>query len=135
IVNQTGGQTLQTQQSGQQAAKGSQSQQPAEPQPSLKESGKKGKIPTVYVAFGPAELIETRGAPVYKPIPGTGLEYVENTNGDIFRLSGEYYVLISGRWFKAPSLDGPWMFVGKSDTPSDFAKIPVTSPKATVLAS
>ncbi len=136
IVNQTGAQTLQTQQaSQQQSGKSSESQQPPAPQPSLKEEGKNAKIPNVYVSFGPAELIETRGEPVYKPIPGTGLEYVENTNGDIFRLSSEYYVLISGRWFKGPSLDGPWTFVGKSDMPPDFAKIPVDSPKATILAS
>ena len=36
--------------------------------------------------FGPAELIETKGEPDYKAIPGTGLEYVQNTNGNIFRL-------------------------------------------------
>ncbi len=136
IVNQTGAQTLQTQPSAQQqSAKSSQTQQPAAAQPSLKEEGKNAKIPNVYISFGPAELIETRGEPVYKPIPGTGLEYVENTNGDIFRLSSEYYVLISGRWFRGASLDGPWAFVGKSDMPSDFAKIPVDSPKATILAS
>ena len=135
IVN-TGAQSLQTQQAGQQKpGSSSQTQQSAQTQPSLKEAGKKSKIPTVYVVFGPAELIETRGEPVYKAIPGTGLEYVENTNGDIFRLSGQYYVLISGRWFKGASLEGPWTFVSKSDMPADFAKIPVDSPKATVLAS
>jgi hypothetical protein len=102
---------------------------------SLKDSGKKAEIPVVYVEFGPAELIETKGEPQYKPIPGTQLEYAENTNGNVFRLSGRYYILISGRWFGAASLQGPWTFVSGSDLPTDFAKIPLADPKSTVLAS
>ena len=103
--------------------------------PSLKEAGKKAEIPMVYVAFGPTELIETKGDPQYKPIPDTSLQYAENTNGNLFRLGSEYYILISGRWFKAASNDGPWSFVNATELPPDFAKIPETSPKATVLAS
>lgn len=121
IVTQTQDQTLESGQSSQ--------------QPSLKEQGKKAQIPVVYVQFGPAELIETKGEPQYLPIPGTGLEYVTNTNGNVFRLGAEYYVLISGRWFKAASLRGPWTFVSAAGLPGDFAKIPQDSPKATVLAS
>lgn len=104
-------------------------------QPSLKEAGKKAEIPVVYVVFGPAELIETKGEAKYTPIPGTGLEYAINTNGNIFRLNGQYYILISGRWFKGASLDGPWIFVDGKEMPPDFAKIPTDNLKATVLAS
>jgi hypothetical protein len=104
-------------------------------QPSLKESGKKAAIPAVYVVYGPAELIETKGDPEFKLIPGTGLEYVANTTGNIFRLGGEYYILISGRWFKGATLDGPWTFLSAAEMPSDFLKIPPDDPKATVLAS
>ena len=104
-------------------------------QPSLKEAGKKAEIPVVYVVFAPTEMIETKGEPQYKPIPGTGLEYADNTNGNLFRLGGEYYILISGRWFKATSLGGPWTFVGGMELPADFTRIPQDSPKATVLAS
>ena len=104
-------------------------------QPSLKEAGKKAQIPVVYVVFGPAELIEVNGDPKYNPISGTELQYVINTNGNIFQLDGQYYILISGRWFKGSSLDGPWTFVDAKDMPADFAKIPKDNPKATVLAS
>lgn len=117
-----------------QAVQGESQQQ----QPSLKRPGKKGEgteIPLVYVVFGPTEMIETKGEPNYKRIPGTGLEYVVNTNGNIFRLGAEYYILLSGRWFKGGALDGPWTFVTAADMPPDFAKIPAGSPKATVLAS
>jgi hypothetical protein len=121
VVSQTQAQTLEAGQEKQ--------------QPSLKEAGKEAEIPLVYVVFGPTELIETKGEPQYKSIPGTGLEYAENTNGNLFRLSGEYYILVSGRWFRAASLDGPWTFVGGTELPPDFAKIPQDNPKATVLAS
>jgi len=121
VVTQAQGQTLEG--------------EPGTKQPSLKEAGKNAEIPLVYVAFGPTELIETKGEPLYKPIPGTRLEYAENTNGNLFRLGTEYYILISGRWFKGTSLEGPWMFVGGTELPPDFAGIPQDSPKATVLAS
>ena len=34
------------------------------------------------------------------------------------------YVLISGRWFRARSTDGPWEYVPDGPAPADFAKIP-----------
>ena len=115
VVTNTPAQTLQTEQNPKQA--------------SLKEGGKNAEIPVVYVAFGPAELIETKGAPQYNPIPGTGLEYVVNTNGNIFRLDGQYYILISGRWFKGASLDGSWTYVDGKDMPPDFAQDPHRQPE------
>jgi hypothetical protein len=100
----------------------------------LKEAGKKAEIPVVHVIFGPAELIETKGEPTYSPIPGTALEYLDNTTGNILKLNEEYYILISGRWFKSASLKGPWTFVAGNKLPPDFARIPIDNPKATVLA-
>ena len=82
------------------AQSASRSQQ-SEAQPSLKEAGKNAEDPRSLcgVRAGGTDR-DARASPSTMPIPGTGLEYVENTNGNIFRLSGEYYVLISGRWFK-----------------------------------
>ncbi len=108
---------------------------PPQQQPSLKEAGKKAEIPDVYVLFGPAEMIEAQGSPQFELIPGLSLEYVKNTGGNIFRLNGRYYILISGRWFNSTSLDGPWTFVPGRELPEDFAKIPPDNPKSTVLAS
>ena len=72
---------------------------------------------------------------MYKPIPGTGLEYVENTNGDIFRL--ERRVLRPGlRPLVQGSVAGWALGVREQgEMPPDFAKIPLDSPKSTVLAS
>src|SRR5436309_12264361 len=100
-----------------------------------KQPGQVAETPVVYVVSEPTELIETKGDPLYKPIPQTALEYAENTNANLFRVGGQSYILISGRWFKGASLDGPWTFVNGKDLPADFAKIPTDSPKGTVLAS
>ncbi len=94
-------------------------------------------IPNVYVSTTPAELITFTGAPEYAPIPGTGLLYADNTSGNVFKLLADQqnYVLLSGRWYRAPSLNGPWEFVPGSDLPHDFANIPDNSPKENVKAS
>jgi hypothetical protein len=95
-----------------------------------------GTVPQVFYNNGPAELISLRGAPVYTPIPKTQLLYVTNTNNDVFLHNAErqFYILLSGRWFRSAALEGPWTFAGAS-LPPDFARIPSTSPKAQVLAS
>lgn len=97
--------------------------------------GGDAELPRVIVCPGPAELIVTQGPPSFALIPGTGLLAARNTTGDLFRLGpdGRYFVLISGRWFSAAALDGPWAFVPHASLPADFAKIPLDHPKADVL--
>ena len=106
--------------------------------PSLKDANKEGKLPVIYVNFGPAELLVTEGAPQYEPIPEAGLEYVKNTTASIFRDpdTSDFYILLAGRWFSSNSLEsGPWKFVDGKSLPEKFARIPETSPKAGALAS
>lgn len=95
-----------------------------------------GAVPHVFFSDKPAELILFKGPPVYTKIPGTQLLYAANTESDVFvdNAQKQYYVLLSGRWFRSASLDGPWNYAG-NDLPKDFAKIPGDSPKAEVLAS
>ena len=95
-----------------------------------------GAAPQVFFSGVPAELLLFKGAPVYSPIAGTRLVYASNTDADVFvdDADKQYYVLLSGRWFRSKALEGPWGYAG-NDLPSDFAKIPSTSPKARVLAS
>ncbi|MCX6348556.1 MAG: autotransporter, partial [Candidatus Aureabacteria bacterium] len=87
-------------------------------------------VPTVYVSTVPAELLQTEGRPGFAPIDGTRLLTIKNTSSRIFLdlSSQRYYVLISGRWFRAPSLPGPWEYVPSGDLPPDFAKIPENHP-------
>ncbi len=91
--------------------------------------------PTVFVATTPAAIIVTNGPPQYVAVTGTSLQYVANTDAALFRdAGGKYYYLVSGRWFAAPSLDGPWTFATAS-LPPDFARIPATGPRGFVLVS
>jgi hypothetical protein len=106
--------------------------------PSLEQSKKERRIPDIYVSGKPAELLVTEGAPQFEPIVGTELEYVKNTTANIFRDTEglDYYILVSGRWFRSKSLDGgAWEFVGGKSLPEKFAHIPESDPKAGVLVS
>jgi hypothetical protein len=93
--------------------------------------------PRIYISTTPAELILFDGEPDYVRLAGTHLLYAANTTGNVFRLLSDYrnYVLISGRWFRAASLAGPWQFVPADHLPPDFAAIPDDSPKENVKAS
>lgn len=91
----------------------------------------------VLVSTEPAELIQTKGEAQYANIPGTSLLYVTNTDNDIFKFveDNQYYVLLSGRWYAAPKLDGPWTYIASDKLPADFSKIPSGSEKDNVLSS
>jgi len=92
--------------------------------------------PTVFVSMQPAEIIVTGGPPQYKPLPGTRLQYLANSDVAVFRdpADGRIYFLVSGRWFAATSLDGPWQFA-TANLPADFARIPADGVRGFVLAS
>jgi hypothetical protein len=92
----------------------------------------------LYTSTEAAELVQTTGMAQVVPVEGTNnLLYVTNTDNALFMddQDGLYYALISGRWFSATSLYGPWTFVSSSDLPSDFQRIPSDHPKSNVLAS
>ncbi|MCI0745501.1 MAG: hypothetical protein L0Y58_08860 [Verrucomicrobia subdivision 3 bacterium] len=93
--------------------------------------------PRIIVSTTPAELLMTSGLPDYRPISGTGLQYVADSDNLLFldRKNSEIYLLMSGRWFKTKSLYGPWTYVAPRDLPPDFARIPPGSPQAIALAS
>ena len=104
---------------------------PDHPAPSLKEI-----VPGLVVAVAPTELIVTDGPLRYVGIPGTGLQYANNTTGNVFRDGdNQIYVLTTGRWFRAPGEQGPWQFVPANKLPADFWHIPDDSPKENVKAS
>jgi hypothetical protein len=105
--------------------------------PSIKAQFKNGAPPSITVCTEPTELLVTQGDPQFAPIAATGLLYVTNTSNDIFMVtsSQDYYIRLSGRWFKSKTLDGSWAYVAASALPADFARIPESSPKAGVLVS
>ena len=95
------------------------------------------KPPKIVVATTPTELVVIYGQASWSPIKDTDLLYVSNSLGNVFKdiTTQKTYVLLSGRWYEAPSLDGPWAYVPPEKLPAGFAKIPEDSPAATVLAS
>lgn len=94
-------------------------------------------ISSIIVTTKPAELIQTDGEAKFGAVEGTSLLYVRNSDDDIFMdvSSQNYYVLLSGRWYKSKTLSGNWQFVDADKLPSDFARIPENSEKGDVLAS
>lgn len=96
-------------------------------------------LPALYVSQSPAELVVFQGPFNFAAIPGTGLQWATNTTGDVIldSASNNYYVLISGRWYRSPTLTeaGPWTYTANNSLPGDFSRIPVDSPAGVVLAS
>ena len=94
------------------------------------------QVPTVFVSAEPAEMILMSGEPAYTPVSGTRLLWVNNTESDVFRMgqTGLFYFLVSGRWFSAPALSGPWTFATLA-LPEDFKRIPLEHPRSRALAS
>jgi hypothetical protein len=92
--------------------------------------------PRILVSTTPAAIIVTDGRPQWTSISGTSLQYAANTDAVLFRdaKDGRNYYLVSGRWFAAPTLDGPWTFA-TGTLPSDFARIPSDGPRGFVLVS
>jgi hypothetical protein len=92
--------------------------------------------PTVFFSMVPGEVVLFDGPPQYSPIPGTELNYAVNTTSDVFfyNPAQQFYYLCAGRWFSAPSLQGPWTYATPS-LPTDFMHIPPANPAGRVLAS
>jgi hypothetical protein len=99
-------------------------------------SAASAKLPKVFFTKEPAELIVFAGQPTYQKIEGTQLLYATNTDDWVFQDSGDgqIYYLVTGRWFRAPKLEGPWTYAN-DDLPPDFQQIPVHSNAGEVLAS
>ncbi|HJS85891.1 MAG TPA: hypothetical protein VJ779_10565 [Acetobacteraceae bacterium] len=92
--------------------------------------------PTIFVSTKPAEIIVIAGPPQFAAVEGTSLQRVTNTASTLFFDPSQkrFYYLVSGRWFAAPSLDGPWVFA-TNDLPPEFALIQPDGPNGQVLAS
>jgi hypothetical protein len=90
----------------------------------------------VFFTDKPGELLLFKGDPAYAKIPGTALQYATNTESKVFLHTpdNQVYVLLSGRWFRAPALSGPWTFAS-NNLPADFSRLPQNQPYSVVSAS
>ncbi|CAH1694821.1 SH3b domain-containing protein [Hyphomicrobiales bacterium] len=102
---------------------------PPEPYPT-------GQTPKVVVTAAASELIVFTGDPILQQVARTSLQWASNTDSDVFFDSAnrQWYVLLSGRWFRATSLNGPWTFA-TPDLPGDFQNIPEDGPYFAVRSS
>jgi hypothetical protein len=93
------------------------------------------RLPNVIVATEPKELISIDGKPEYKPIEGTDLLFVSNTESDVLMdlASQQHFILLSGRWYASKSMNEPWAFVASDKLPASFVKIPEDSENAHLL--
>jgi hypothetical protein len=78
--------------------------------------------PVVHYSERQAELLILDGDPAWESIGDTGLEFATNTEQELFRTNTGVYLLLSGRWFEASGLAGPWVLA--SDLPDAFQQIP-----------
>ncbi len=95
-------------------------------------------VSDIIVSTTNAELVQSNGEANFTPISGTNLLYVSNSDNDIFMDASaqQYYLLISGRWYKSPQLkNGNWQYITSSNLPADFSRIPEGSAKDNVLAN
>ncbi|MEO8602582.1 MAG: hypothetical protein ABI629_08405 [bacterium] len=104
----------------------------AQPSPSLAAGA-----PTIYVTHQPAELLVFKGQPNLQPIGNTGLLWASDTASDVIvdTSTSAYYILVSGRWYTAQTLNGPWSYLPSSGLPAAFASIPASTPAGVVLAA
>jgi len=81
--------------------------------------------PAIIVSTEAAELIVTDGPMEYEPLADGELLVVTNSESDLLRevASQKIYVLLSGRWYTAMTIEGPWDNVNADELPATFAKI------------
>jgi hypothetical protein len=86
------------------------------------------QIPQTAAVRRAEASIEVRydGAPQFRPIEGTSLEYAVNTANDVIHARSRYYACHNGVWFVGETPEGPWAV---ADTiPAEIYQIPPSCP-------
>jgi hypothetical protein len=93
-----------------------------------KEAVVANSVPQMALAKrGEATLaVQYDGAPQFKPIAGTSLEYAINTPTDVIHAEGRYYAVQDAVWFVSDASTGPWAVADK--IPDAIYTIPPNSP-------
>ena len=82
---------------------------------------------TTAVARGEADIeVEYDGVPVYQPVDGTDLVYIQNTGSTVLQSDGLYYLVEDGVWYVSASPNGPWQV--STQRPAQVDTILPTSP-------
>ncbi len=80
--------------------------------------------PRIFYSKSEAIMLLVDGEPVRAPVEKFELEFVVNTNWDLFydKKGEKYYLLTEKTWLSASALAGPWAVTGK--LPDDLSKLP-----------
>lgn len=102
-----------------------------------KSKKEKPTVTEILVVTTPTEIIQTNGEANYKSLANTSLLYAANSTNEIFKdlTTQKTFVLLAGRWYSSPSINGPWEYIASDMLPADFRKIPEGSDKDAVLAN
>jgi hypothetical protein len=92
--------------------------------------------PRVEVRRIPAVLLYIDSDPIMATVPGTELQYVVNTDWDLFfhQKAYNHFLRVGRSWFEAYSVEGPWIPL-RGELPKDFGNIPETHPRAHIRGS
>lgn len=66
------------------------------------------------------------GAPQFRPVEGTSMEYAVNTSSEVIHAAGRYYAVHNGVWFVADAAVGPWAVA--DNIPAEIYSIPPSNP-------
>lgn len=82
---------------------------------------------TAAVKRGEVDIeVKYDGEPVYQPVDGTDLVYIQNTGSTVLVSGGLYYLVEEGVWYVSSSPNGPWQV--SDHRPAQVDTILPTSP-------
>ncbi|MGB7451828.1 MAG: hypothetical protein WBM36_06855 [Lysobacterales bacterium] len=82
---------------------------------------------TAAVKRGEVDIeVNYDGEPVYQPVDGTDLVYIQNTGSTVLVSGGLYYLVEEGVWYVSSSPNGPWQV--SDHRPAQVETILPTSP-------
>jgi len=85
--------------------------------------GLKADPPVIFHSTTPARLLQTDGVATFAPVKGAaGVEFVINTNWDLFRVDDMLRLRDETSWQTASDMDGPWEMT--MDLPDALSALP-----------
>ena len=82
---------------------------------------------TAAVERGEVDIdVEYDGEPIYEPVDGTDLVYIQNTGSTVIQSDGFYYLVEDGVWYVSSAPNGPWQV--SDHRPAQVDTILPTSP-------
>ncbi|MFB6456211.1 hypothetical protein ACE38W_13145 [Chitinophaga sp. Hz27] len=84
----------------------------------------KNDPPKIFYSTSPAILLLVQGKPVLSPIAKSDLQFIVNTNWDLFfdKKDKTYYLLADKGWYSARDVKGPYTMT--RSLPKDMSKLP-----------